>query len=56
MSTIRLSGIVKHKHGRYGFKISFTTAAQANLYKEKIRWLIRDNQCKVEEEHGYHDL
>jgi len=50
-----IGGIVKHKRGGYGFKISFSDVKDAQKYKEMLGWFAVDDKLVVDEDHGYYD-
>ena len=54
-SSCHIGGIIKHKAGGYGFKISFSDIKDAQRYKEMLGWFVIDEKMVLSEDKGYYD-
>lgn len=52
---VTLGGIVNHKNGGVGFKVSCPDTKIAQHYKEMMGFIIDSDHFKVVNEHGYYD-
>jgi hypothetical protein len=53
---ITMGGIIKHQRGGYGFKITFPSSLMANHYKDRLRWIIIDDNHPLIYKTGYYDI
>lgn len=50
-----ISGIVKHKDGMMGFRVSFNTPELAQKYKEMVKWYIESDKIRTTVKRGIYD-
>jgi len=50
-----MGGIIKHKQGGIGFKITFPDRTLANQYKDMIRWILISDNHPLVYKTGYYD-
>ena len=55
MSSCNISGIVKHRSGGYGFKLTFHDKATAQHYKDMIYWIVSSDKIIPRVKKGYYD-
>ena len=50
-----IGGIVRHRNGGYGFKLTFKDVSVARKYKEQLVWFVKDDHLKNMVRKGYYD-
>jgi len=53
---VKISGIIKHSSGGYGFKTTFPTPETANKYKDMLRWIIVHDGFPLIYQTAYYDM